>query len=155
MGEGDHTWVETYAVDREDLRKIEEAEKNFRKQLQEEENISLEIVSTDVDDSSKTLNDFDLEEDATEPRSRIMPKARPLTKESIISAMDKTKSVRAAARYLNCSYQHIKKWMKLYVDSSGVSLFDAHKNQSGKGIPKFLSVSNLNKKNPRFRYHRR
>ena len=67
MGEGDHTWVETYAVDREDLRKIEEAEKNFRKQLQEEENISLEIVSTDVDDSSKTLNDFDLEEDATEP----------------------------------------------------------------------------------------
>jgi hypothetical protein len=77
-----------------------------------------------------------------------MPKARPLTKESIISAMDKTKSVRAAARYLNCSYQHIKKWMKLYVDSNGVSLFDAHKNQSGKGIPKFLSVSNLNKKEP-------
>jgi len=77
-----------------------------------------------------------------------MPKARPLTKESIISAMDKTKSVRAAARYLNCSYQHIKKWMKLYVDSNGVSLFDAHKNQSGKGIPKFLSVSSINKKEP-------
>ena len=67
MGEGDHTWVETYAVDREDLRKIEEAEKQFRKQLIEEENISLEIISTDVDDNSKTLNDFDLEEDATEP----------------------------------------------------------------------------------------
>ena len=77
-----------------------------------------------------------------------MPKARPLTKESIISAMDKTKSVRAAARYLNCSYQHIKKWMKLYVDSNGVSLFDTHKNQSGKGIPKFLSVSSINKKEP-------
>jgi hypothetical protein len=77
-----------------------------------------------------------------------MPKARPLTKESIISAMDKTKSVRAAARYLNCSYQHIKKWMKLYVGSNGVSLFDAHKNQSGKGIPKFLSVSTINKKEP-------
>jgi len=77
-----------------------------------------------------------------------MPKARPLTKESIISAMDKTKSVRAAARYLNCSYQHIKKWMKLYVDSNGVSLFDTHKNQSGKGIPKFLSVSIINKKEP-------
>lgn len=67
MGEGDHTWIETYAVDREDLRKIEEAEKQFRKQLVEEENISLEIVSTDVDDDTKTLNDFDLEEDATEP----------------------------------------------------------------------------------------
>jgi hypothetical protein len=77
-----------------------------------------------------------------------MPKARPLTKESITSAMDKTKSVRAAARYLNCSYQHIKKWMKLYVDNNGVSLFDAHKNQSGKGIPKFLSVSTINKKEP-------
>ena len=77
-----------------------------------------------------------------------MPKARPLTKESIISAMDKTKSVRAAARYLNCSYQHIKKWMKLYVDENGVSLFDAHKNQLGKGIPKFLSVSSINKKEP-------
>jgi hypothetical protein len=77
-----------------------------------------------------------------------MPKARPLTKESIISAMDKTKSVRAAARYLNCSYQHIKKWMKLYVDENGVSLFDAHKNQSGKGIPKFLSASTINKKEP-------
>lgn len=67
MGEGDHTWIETYAVDREDLRKIEEAEKQFRKQLVEEENISLEVVSTDVDDDTKTLNDFDLEEDATEP----------------------------------------------------------------------------------------
>lgn len=77
-----------------------------------------------------------------------MPKARPLTKESIINAMDKTKSVRAAARYLNCSYQHIKKWMKLYVDENGVSLFEAHKNQSGKGIPKFLSVSTINKKEP-------
>lgn len=67
MGEGDHTWIETYAVDREDLRKIEEAEKQFRKQLVEEENISLEVISTDVDDDTKTLNDFDLEEDATEP----------------------------------------------------------------------------------------
>jgi hypothetical protein len=67
MGEGDHTWIETYAVDREDLRKIEEAEAQFRKKLIEEENISLEIVSTDIDDDTKTLNDFDLEEDATEP----------------------------------------------------------------------------------------
>ena len=66
MGEGDHTWIETYAVDREDLRKIEEAEKNFRKQLLEDDN-SIEIISTDVDDDTKTLNDFDLEEDATEP----------------------------------------------------------------------------------------
>ncbi len=66
MGEGDHTWIKTYAVDREDLRKIEEAEKNFRKQLIEDES-TLEVVSTDADDDTKTLNDFDLEEDATEP----------------------------------------------------------------------------------------
>ncbi len=61
MGEGDHTWIETYAVDREDLRKIEEAEKNFRKQLIEDES-TLEVVSTDADDDTKTLNDFDLED---------------------------------------------------------------------------------------------
>jgi hypothetical protein len=66
MGEGDHTWIETYAVDRDDLRKIEEAEKNFRKQLIEGEN-PIESISIDVDDDTKTLNDFDLEEDAMEP----------------------------------------------------------------------------------------
>jgi len=31
MGEGDHTWTETYVVDREVYDKIQEAEKNFRK----------------------------------------------------------------------------------------------------------------------------
>ena len=31
MGEGDHTWTETYAVDREVYDKIQETEKNFRK----------------------------------------------------------------------------------------------------------------------------
>jgi len=68
-----------------------------------------------------------------------MPKAIHLSKEQILAAMDKTKSVRAAARYLNISYQHLKKWMKVYKDENGVTLFEAHKNQSGKGIPKFLS----------------
>jgi hypothetical protein len=56
--------------------------------------------------------------------------------------MDKTKSVKAAARYLNCSYHHLKRYMKLYVDEeSGKTLFDKHKNQQGKGIPKFLRAS--------------
>jgi len=67
-----------------------------------------------------------------------MPKAIHLSKEQIQAAMNKTKSVRAAARYLNVSYQHLKKWMKLYKDENGNTLFEAHKNQSGKGIPKFL-----------------
>ena len=67
-----------------------------------------------------------------------MPKAKPLSKELIVGAMNKTLSNRAAARSLNVSYQHFKKWAKLYQNEDGKTLFDAHKNQSGKGIPKFL-----------------
>ena len=37
-----------------------------------------------------------------------------ITKEQCLSAMSKTKSVRAAARYLGVSYTHMKRWMKLY-----------------------------------------
>jgi hypothetical protein len=63
------------------------------------------------------------------------------TKEQILSAMDKTKSVRACARYLNCSYQHLKPIMKFYeaTEPGYKNLFEQHKNQCGKGIPKFLS----------------
>ena len=61
-----------------------------------------------------------------------MPKAKPLSKEQIVAAQAKTKSNMAAARYLHVSYQHYKKWAKLY------KLFASHKNQQGKGIPKFL-----------------
>ena len=43
-----------------------------------------------------------------------MPKAKPLGKELILAAMAKTKSNMAAARYLNVSYIHYKKWAKLY-----------------------------------------
>jgi hypothetical protein len=56
--------------------------------------------------------------------------------------MKVTKSVRAAARYLNCSYQHIKPYFKSFRvddnDPNSPTLFDVHKNQVGKGIPKFL-----------------
>lgn len=68
-----------------------------------------------------------------------MAKARHLTKEEILAAMAMTKSNKAAARYLSCSYIHYKKWAKLYKDEeSGKSLFEIHLNQCGKGIPKFL-----------------
>jgi len=71
-----------------------------------------------------------------------MPAAKPISKDMCLAAMDKTKSVKAAARYLNCSYHHLKRYMKLYVDEeSGKTLFDKHKNQQGKGIPKFLRAS--------------
>ena len=53
--------------------------------------------------------------------------------------MAKTKSNRAAARYLNVSYQHYRKYAKLYKNEDGITLLEAHKNQAGKGIPKFLS----------------
>ena len=66
-----------------------------------------------------------------------MPAAKPISKDMCLTAMDKTKSVKAAARYLNCSYHHLKRYMKLYVDEeSGKTLFELHKNQQGKGIRK-------------------
>ena len=67
-----------------------------------------------------------------------MPKAKPLNKELIVAAMNKTLSNRAAARYLNVSYVHYKRWAKLYESDTHDNLFEQHKNQSGKGIPKFL-----------------
>jgi|TARA_R110002153_G_scaffold159316_2_gene311481 hypothetical protein len=69
-----------------------------------------------------------------------MPRPKPLGKELILAAMAKTKSNMAAARYLNVSYQHYKKWAKLYESNTHENLFFQHKNQSGKGIPKFLRV---------------
>jgi hypothetical protein len=71
-----------------------------------------------------------------------MAKAKPFNKEDLLRAMRHTKSIRAAARYLGCSYQHYKPYAKLFkVDDSDYNsptLFDTHKNQSGRGIPKFL-----------------
>ena len=69
-----------------------------------------------------------------------MPNPRPLTKEQILAAMAKTKSNSAAARYLNCSYVHYKKWAKVYESDTHDNLFEQHKNQAGIGIPKFLRV---------------
>ena len=69
-----------------------------------------------------------------------MPKAKPLSKEQIVAATNKTLSNRAAARYLGVSYIHYKKWAKNYdaTEKGYPNLFEQHKNQSGKGIPKFL-----------------
>jgi hypothetical protein len=72
-----------------------------------------------------------------------MPKKKFFTRDQIINAMDKTSSIKAAARYLNCSYQHLKPFMKRYTHpETGETLFDMHKNQSGKGIPKFTTHKN-------------
>lgn len=66
----------------------------------------------------------------------MLPK--PFLKDDIERAMRMTKSNRAAARYLNCSYTHYKRYAKNFTDENGVTLFDKHLNQSGKGISKFL-----------------
>ena len=69
-----------------------------------------------------------------------MPRAsKILTKEDILRAQKMTRSNMAAARYLHVSYNHYKKYAKMYKDENGVTLLEAHKNQEGKGIPKFLS----------------
>lgn len=68
-----------------------------------------------------------------------MPKSKFLSKDMILSAMSRTKSNRAAARYLSVSFVHYKKYAKVYTDEeTGVSLYQKHMNQSGSGIPKFL-----------------
>ena len=40
--------------------------------------------------------------------------AKIFSKDDLLRAMKVTKSIRAAARYLNCSYQHLKPYMKSY-----------------------------------------
>lgn len=72
-----------------------------------------------------------------------MSKRKDLLKEQILLAMRHTKSNKAAARYLNCSYIHYKMWAKQYHEfEGGRTLHEVHKNQAGKGIPKFLTGTN-------------
>lgn len=70
-----------------------------------------------------------------------MPSAKPLSKDKILLAQSKTRSNRAAAKYLRVSYPHYKRYAKMYeATKEGYdNLFDQHLNPSGKGIPKFLS----------------
>lgn len=69
-----------------------------------------------------------------------MPLPKPLSKEQVLAAMGATLSNMAAARYLHVSYQHYRKYAKLYKDeATGKNLLELHKNQCGKGIPKFLT----------------
>jgi len=66
--------------------------------------------------------------------------ARPskiITKEDILRAQKMTRSNMAAARYLHVSYNHYKKYAKMYKNEDGVTLLEVHKNQAGEGIPKF------------------
>ena len=71
--------------------------------------------------------------------------ARPskiITKEDILRAQRVTRSNMAAARYLHISYNHYKKYAKMYKNEDGITLLEAHKNQAGEGIPKFAVSGN-------------
>ena len=68
--------------------------------------------------------------------------AKILTKEDLERAMRMTRSNFAAARYLHVSYNHYKKYAKMYKNDDGVTLLEVHKNQAGEGIPKFAVSGN-------------
>ncbi len=70
-----------------------------------------------------------------------MGRARKIySKDDILRAMRHTKSIRAAARYLGCTYPTVKTYFKMYVDEeTGKSLFETHLNRSGIGISKMMT----------------
>jgi hypothetical protein len=55
-GEGDHTWIETYAVEREDWDKMMELENNWKRQVKDTP--APKVVSTDEDEVIPTVDDF-------------------------------------------------------------------------------------------------
>jgi len=60
-----------------------------------------------------------------------------LTESQIRYAMLNSKSNRGAARFLHVTLPTYRKYAKLYIDSdTQLNLYDLHKNQCGKNIPK-------------------
>jgi hypothetical protein len=67
-GEGDHTWIETYAVEREDWDKMMELENNWKREVKETP--TLKVISTDEDETTPVIDDFETdskEDDFTKP----------------------------------------------------------------------------------------
>lgn len=63
-----------------------------------------------------------------------------LSKEMCVKAISVTSSAAAAARYLGVSYLHFKRWARTYdaTEPGYENLLEQCKNQSGKGIPKYM-----------------
>jgi len=62
---------------------------------------------------------------------------RVLSEAVIRNAMKATQSNFQAARYLNMTIDTYRKYAKLYIDKeTGKTLYDLHKNNTGKGIKK-------------------
>jgi hypothetical protein len=64
-GEGDHTWIETYAVEREDYDRMMEIENGWKKQVKETPVIK--TISTDEDEIIPTINDFEFDDENIKP----------------------------------------------------------------------------------------
>lgn len=56
-GEGDHTWIETYAVEREDWNKMMELENNWKREVKETP--TPKVISTDEEEIIPTVDDFE------------------------------------------------------------------------------------------------
>jgi hypothetical protein len=56
-GEGDHTWIETYAVEREDWDKMMEIENNWKQKVKETP--IPKVISTDEEETTPTVDDFE------------------------------------------------------------------------------------------------
>lgn len=75
---------------------------------------------------------------------------RDLTESVIRNAMKHTQSNFQAARYLNVSIETYRKYARLYIDQeSGKTLYELHKNNSGKGIKRVrwrheISIEKIN-----------
>lgn len=68
--------------------------------------------------------------------------AMPIGREDVERAIKHTKSNNGAARYLGISLVTYRKAAARYTNSDGVTLLDAHKNKSGRGIPKLSARKN-------------
>jgi hypothetical protein len=65
MGEGDHTWTETYAIDREVYDKIQEVEKNWKRVNKTIPD--MEVKPTNVEDKDNIIDEFIYTDDDTLP----------------------------------------------------------------------------------------
>ena len=65
MGEGDHTWTEVFAVDREEFDRMEELKKNFHKTnstTQEVDMVDFEKEDEEEDEIEDAKNNLNLDE---------------------------------------------------------------------------------------------
>ena len=56
-GEGDHTWIETYAVEREDYNHMMEIENNWKREIKETP--TPKVILTNEEEITPTVDDFE------------------------------------------------------------------------------------------------